>query len=450
MIHNDTTSLFGARRLHHLRVPRRSIRLADPIKCREFPAVCAPDVSQDSGASHGSWGHCWGRRDGVGVSVLTEAAVRAAKPKEKPYKLWDERAMYLLVSPTGARLWRLKYRYGGVERTLALGAYPDVSLKRAREKRDEARVKLADGLDPSVKTQGDTLEEIAREWMAKQRGLADSTQRRDRDRLEQFIFPRLGKRRIGSIAATDLLTELRKIEERGRFETAHRTRAVVGRVFRYAIATGRAKHDVSAPLIGALTSARVKSYAAITEPRRIGELLRAIDGYAGQPATEYALKITPYVFVRPGELRHAKWAEFDLAAAEWRIPAARMKLRREHIVPLARQVVALLEAMPRFESEYLFPSLRTMKRPISEVTLNAALRRMGFSKDEHTPHGFRSMASTRLNEMGYPPSDIELQLAHVDKDAVRAAYNRSLRLDERRVMMQEWADYLDGLRTKEG
>jgi integrase len=220
----------------------------------------------------------------------------------------------------------------------------------------------------------------------------------------------------------------------------------VGRVFRYAIATGRAKHDVSLPLIGALTQVRPKSYAAITDPRKIGELLRAIDGYVGQPATEYALKLAPYVFVRPGELRHAKWSEFDLETAEWRIPAVRMKSRREHIVPLSVQVVALLRQMPQFQSDYLFPSLRTMQRPISEVTLNAALRRMGFTKDEMTPHGFRSMASTRLNEMGYPPSDIELQLAHVDKDAVRAAYNRSLRLDERRKMMQEWADYLDQLR----
>lgn len=448
MIIHEQSQEFGARRLHHQSIPARVMRAANAGNCRVFTSVFAHDVSANIGTSHSIRGRFWGHSDTVGVSVLSEAAVRAAKAREKPYKLFDERGMYLLVSTTGARLWRLKYRYGGVEKSLALGSYPDVSLKRARAKRDEARAKIADGLDPGVKTQGDTFEEIAREWMAKQKGLAESTQRRDRDRLEGFVFPRLGKRRIASISSHDLLTELRKIEERGRHETAHRTRAVVGRVFRYAIATGRAKHDVSAPLIGALTPARVKSYAAITDPRRIGELLRAIDGYVGQPATEYALKIAPYVFVRPGELRHAKWAEFDLDAAEWRIPAGRMKSRREHIVPLSSQVVALLRQLPRFQSEYLFPSLRTMKRPISEVTLNAALRRMGFSKDEMTPHGFRSMASTRLNEMGYPPSDIELQLAHVDKDAVRAAYNRSLRLDERRKMMQEWADYLDGLRAR--
>jgi integrase len=381
--------------------------------------------------------------------VLTEAAVRAARPKEKPFKLFDERGMYLLVAPTGSRLWRFKYRQNGVERLMALGSYPDVSLKRAREKRDEARKKLADGVDPRRAPMGpESFETVAREWLAAQSRLAESTRRRDRDRLEQFIFPKLGSTPIRALTPVDLLKELRRIEARGTHETAHRTRAVVGRIFRYAVASGRADADIAATLTGALTPAKEVHYPAITEPKRIGELLRAIDSYAGQPSTEYALKILPYVFVRPSELRGARWAEFDLDAAEWRIPASRMKGRREHIVPLARQVVTLLRGLQEITGggELLFPGLRTVKRPISEVTLNAALRRIGIGKDEHCPHGFRSTASTRLNELGYPPSDIELQLAHREKDEVRAAYNRSLRLAERRKMMQAWANYLDGLR----
>lgn len=376
--------------------------------------------------------------------------VRAAKPQQKPYKLFDERGMYLLVSLTGARLWRLKYRQDGVERSLALGAYPDVSLKRAREKRDAARRQLADGIDPRVtRTAAASFEALAREWLGKQGRLAASTVKRDRERLENFVFPYLGRRQVKAITAADLLHTLRRIEARGTHETAHRTRAVVGRVLRYAIATGRAERDISADIRGALTPSSARHYPAITEPRRIGELMRAIDGYQGQPSSEYALKIAPYVFARPGELRRAEWAELDLDAAEWRIPKARMKSKREHLVPLARQVVALVRALEPITGggRYLFPSLLTSARPMSEVTLNAALRRLGISKDEHTPHGFRTTASTRLNELGFPPSDIELQLAHRERDDTRDAYNRAMRLDERRKMMQFWADYLDGLKT---
>lgn len=412
-----------------------------------MPLRVSHDISQErrpvggiGGGIAGVWGY----------PLLTEATVRAARPREKPYKLFDERGMYLLISPTGARLWRFKYRQNGVERLMALGAYPDVSLKRAREKRDDARRKLADGSDPRRDPVApESFETVAREWLEKQAKLAESTRRRDRDRLEQFIFPRLGSQPIRGMTAVELLKELRRIEERGRFETARRTRALVGRVFRYAIATGRASRDIAADLVGALTAPKTVHYPAITEPKRIGELLRAIDGYDGQPSTEFALRMAPYVFVRPGELRRAEWTEFDLAASEWRIPSSRMKGGLEHIVPLARQVVAMLKDLEPMtgNGKLLFPGLRTAAKPISEVTLNAALRRIGFSKDEMTPHGFRSMASTRLNEMGYPPSDIELQLAHRDKDEVRAAYNRSLRLAERRKMMQAWANYLDGLRA---
>jgi integrase len=387
--------------------------------------------------------------------MLSEPQIRAAKAKEKPYKLFDERGLFLLVSTTGARLWRLKYRHGGVEKLLALGAYPDVSLKRAREKRDEARTRVADGVDPSAErraqrtAQADSLEAVAREWLAKQRHLAVGTLKRDRDRLENYILPYLGKRPVSAVSAPELLAALRRIESRGTHETAHRTRAVVGRVLRYAIATGRAERDVSADIRGALTPVAVRNFPAITEPRRIGELLRAIDGYAGQPATAYALKLAPLVFVRPGELRAAEWSEFDLDAAMWRIPAARMKLRREHLVPLSRQAIALLRELEPItgSGKYLFPSLRTESRPISDNTLNAALRRLGFEKDEMVAHGFRSIASTCLNEQGFNADVIELQLAHAERDEVRGAYNRAQRMADRKQMMQAWADYLDGLRA---
>jgi integrase len=386
--------------------------------------------------------------------VLTEAAVRALKPTEKPYKRSDSRGLYVLVSTTGAKLWRCKYRWHGKEQLLSFGVYPEVSLREARDLRDDARAKLRRGEDPALARRiargaaGETFKEIALEWLGKQQ-LSASTLRRDQDRLENFIFPRLGGRALDGITARDLLEELRKIEARGTHETAHRTRAVVGRVMRYAIATGRATRDVSADLKGALTKSTAENYPAITDPKRLGELLRAIDAHRGQPSAEVALRMLPYVFVRPGELRHAQWREVDLEGAIWRIPPERMKRGREHLVPLARQVVKLLEDLKPItgDGELLFPGLLTNKKPISEVTLNAALRRIGISKEEHCPHGFRSTASTRLNEMGWDPALVELQLAHAKKDKVAAVYNRALRLAERTKMMQAWADYLDGLKT---
>jgi integrase len=385
--------------------------------------------------------------------VLTEAAIRALKPKEKPYKRSDSHGLFMLVSVTGARLWRYKYRHGGVERLLALGAYPEISLKLARDKRDEARRQLRDGVDPGLARRrgvdDENFESIAREWISKQAHLSPGTLRRDLDRLESFVFPWLGRRRTRTLTAPDFLHVLRRIEARGTHETAHRTRAVCSRILRYAIATGRTDRDVTADLRGALTPSTSTHYPGITEPKRIGELLRAIDTYRGQPSAEFALRMAPYVFARPGELRRATWSEIDLERAEWRIPAARMKARREHVVPLAHQVVKLLEELQPITGagKFLFPSLRTNERPMSEVTLNAALRRLGFSKDEHCPHGFRTTASTRLNELGFPPSDIELQLAHRERDETRDAYNRAARLEERKKMMQFWADYLDGLKT---
>jgi integrase len=387
---------------------------------------------------------------------LTDNAIRAAKPRQKPYKVSDEKGLYLLVTAGGSRLWRLKYRIGGREKLLSLGVYDDVSLKRAREKRDEARRLIADGIDPSVKRRterhagADTFKAVALEFLERQRTkLKDNTREIYRDRLARFAFPYLGSRPVARIFAPDVLAMLRRIESRGTHETAHRTRALCGRVFRYAVATGRAERDPTADPRGALTPANGNNFAAITTPARIGELMRAIDEYIGQPSTMAALKLAPLVFVRPGELRAAEWAEFDLDGAEWRIPAARMKAGEQHIVPLSKQAVAILRDLERHTSSgrYLFPSLRTTTRPISDMTINAALRRLGFPKDQMTGHGFRTMASTMLNEQGFPPDVIELQLAHKDRNKVRAAYNRSERLAERRKMMQAWADYLDGLRS---
>lgn len=385
---------------------------------------------------------------------LTDVAIRKIKPAHRPFKVHDGLGLFLLCTSSGSRLWRFKYRYEGREKVLALGSYDDVSLKRAREKRDDARRLLADGIDPGAERQAakaaqvDSLEAIAREWLAKQK-TAESTRKRDEDRLDNFIFPRLGRRPIASITAPDLLAVLRPIEARGTFETALRTRAVCGRVWRYAIATGRAERDISADLKGALARKPVSNHAALTDPKRIGELLRAIDGYVGQPATHAALRLAPLVFVRPGELRQAEWREFNLDQAEWRIPGTRMKMGQQHLVPLAHQAVAILEELQPITGRrrYLFPSLRTEARPLSDNTINAALRRLGYSSDEMTGHGFRSMASTLLNEQGWHPDLIELQLAHAERNKVRAAYNRAERLVERRKMMQTWADYLDGLRA---
>ena len=387
--------------------------------------------------------------------MLTDTKVRNAKPREKPYKLFDERGLFILVYPNSRRGWRFRYRYKGRERLISLGIYPDVSLKRAREKRDEARVLLSDGVDPSAKrqaekmAQADTFEAIAREWLALSEKVTTNTIATTCRRLEKYIFPRLGNRSIAEITAPDLLTALRRIESRGTYETAHRTRAACGRIFRYAIATGRAERDIAADLKGALVPVQVQSFAALTDPRRIGELLRAIDGYQGQPTVMAALKLAPLVFVRPGELRAAEWTEIDFDAAEWRIRAGRMKMKAEHLVPLSTQAIEILVDLKCLtgSGKFLFPSLRTRERPISENTLNAALRRLGYSKEEMTAHGFRSMASTRLNEMGFPPDVIELQLAHAERNKVRAAYNRAERLADRCKMMQAWADYLDKLRA---
>jgi len=388
--------------------------------------------------------------------MLNDTRVRSAKSREKAFKLSDERGLFLLVMPTGSRLWRLKYRVNGREKLISLGAYPDVTLKRAREKRDAARRLIADGIDPSVQRKAEraalaqSFEGVAKEWLELQtKSLAPETISILTARLDSGLYPYIGSRPISAITAQEVLSALRRIESRGRHETAHRVRALAGRVFRYAVATGRAQHDVAADLIGALAPVKSKNFASVIDPVRVGELMRAIHGYSGHPVTALALKLAPLVFVRPGELRAAEWTEFDLVNAEWRIPGERMKMGDPHLVPLSRQALAILRELQPLArgGKYLFPSLRTRDRPMSDNTINAALRRMGYTSEEQTGHGFRSMASTLLNEQGFPPDVIELQLAHTERNKVRAAYNKAQRLPERRKMMQAWADYLDGLRA---
>lgn len=389
--------------------------------------------------------------------MLSESAIRAAKPKEKPYKRFDGRGLYLAVTPTGSRLWRMQYRFGGVEKLLSFGSYPDVSLKRARERRDEARRWLADGVDPSAKkkaeklSQADTFAAIAAEWLSLQRKkFSAKTLEKAEWTFNDLLNPYIGSQPIKTITAPDLLTVLRRLEARGKHETAHRTKQRASQIFRYAISTGRAERDPAADLRGALAPIVVKNHAAITDPVKVGELLRAIDSYSGRPATQVAFKLAPLVFVRPGELRAARWEEFTLDGKEpeWRIPAERMKMGELHVVPLAHQAVTMLKELREVTGPggYVFPALTDSNRPMSENALTAALRRMGYTGDEMTWHGFRTIASTLLNEQGWHPDLIELQLAHAERNSVRAAYNKAQRVPERRKMMQAWADYLSELK----
>lgn len=393
--------------------------------------------------------------------ALSDVAVRKAKPGAKPVKVADGGGLYLLVNPTGSKLWRWKYRIRGREKLLALGAYPDVSLSDARAACAIARRKLAQGIDPSaerkeVKTArakaiqqaSDTFESVAKEWMARQ-DVSDSTAAKTRWILESFLFPEIGKRPIVEISPRELLAVLRKVEASGKLETARRAKVKVGQVFRYAVLEGKAESDPTASLRGALKTPKAKHHAAITDPMQMGALLRAIHGFSGQPVTLAALKLSPLVFVRPGELRRAEWSEIDLDEAVWRIPGEKMKMKAAHLVPLSPQAVAILRDLHPLtgSGRYVFPGLRSASRPMSENTITAALRRLGYSGDEMTAHGFRSMAATRLNEMGWNPDAIERQLAHAESNKVREAYTHAAQyLDERKRMMTAWADYLDGLR----
>ena len=389
--------------------------------------------------------------------MLTEKQIRAAKPRSALYYLNDGQNLRLRVDPSGTKLWRYRYRYGGRENTLGLGRYPEITLAMARERRDAARRTLANGVDPAAAKKaakvalGNTFAALAEEWLAVHGKSVDTkTASTARARLQRYVLPHIGSRPIADIETPDVLGVLRRVESTGALETAQRVRAVVSRVLRYGMQTGRVKYDISAGLAGAIAQPDSKGFATITDPEQVGALLRAIDGYHGDPLTRAALRLAPLVFVRPGELRAAEWAEFDLGRAEWRIPGSRMKMGREHVVPLSRQAADIFAGLRPLtgSGRYVFPSLRSRDRPMSDGTLNAALRRLGYSSEQMTAHGFRSMASTLLNERGFPPDIIEVQLAHQDS-SVRAIYNRSTRLPERRAMMQGWADYLDELQHGE-
>ena len=388
---------------------------------------------------------------------LSDAAIRGALARSVQYKMGDGNGLYLLVTPKGKKYWRMDYRFAGKRKTVVFGVYPDVKLKAARDKCYEAKSLLKQGIDPGQKkavteSADNHFETVAREWFGKQAPKwAPGHAKRVIRRLEKDIFPHLGGRKINTITPLDFLKVLRTVENRNAVETAHRLRQTCGQIFRYAIITGRAENDITAALKDALSPAPGKHMATITDPAKVGELLRAIDGYQGQFITICALKLAPLTFVRPGELRHAEWDEIDTVNAMWKIPSEKMKMSRPHMIPLSRQAVAIIEALRPYTGErspYLFPSIRTAKRPMSDNTVLAALRRMGYSTDEMSGHGFRALASTLLHENRWPSHCIELQLAHVERNSVKAAYNHAQYLDERREMMQWWADYLDKLREE--
>jgi len=392
---------------------------------------------------------------------LTDTAIRTTKPADKPIKLFDERGLLLLVAPSGGKWWRFRYRFDGKHKSLSMGVYPDVSLAKARERRDEARKLLADGIDPSKNRKAqkaaradrnaNSFEVVAREWFAKFKpNWVEAHSDKVIRRLERDVFPWIGGDPIAEVRAPDLLACLRRVESRGTVETAHRALQSCGQIFRYAVATGRAERDPSGDLRGALSTVKGTHLASIIEPTAVGGLLRACDDYQGSFVTKCALRLAPLVFVRPGELRKAEWMEIDLERAEWNIPAERMKMREPHLVPLSTQAVAILRELQALTGgrRYVFPGARTNGRPMSDNAILAALRRMGFAKDEMSGHGFRAMARTILDEvLGVRPDFIEHQLAHAVRDPNGRAYNRTAHLTERRKMMQQWADYLDKVKT---
>jgi integrase len=392
---------------------------------------------------------------------LSDVKARNAKSKGEQYKISDADGLYLLVMPAGGKYWRFDYRYDGKRKTLALGTYPEISLLDARGRLCDARKVLAHAIDPGEQKKAqrkaqaaieNSFEVVAREWHGKNKsiwtpGHADTTL----ERLERDVFPWLGQQPIDNIKAPDVLRVLRRVESRGAIETAHRIKTVCGQVFRYAVATGRADSDPTAALKGALPSVKVKHRAAITEPNKFADLLRAIDGYEGSFVVKCALQIQALTFVRPGELRHAEWSEIDLDAAQWNIPAEKMKLRLPHIVPLSNQAVYILKELEPLtgKGRYVFPNGRGLARPLSDNGVLAALRTMGFTKEQMTGHGFRAAARTILDEvLGQRVDLIEHQLAHAVKDPNGRAYNRTAHLPARREMMQLWADYLDGLKSR--
>ena len=394
--------------------------------------------------------------------ALSDTALRNAKPQKAKYKLYDDGGLLIVVTPSGGKLWRFKYRINSSEKQLSFGAYPDVSLKDARARRDQARALIADGIDPGAEKKrkqaaaaieaANTFKAIADEFVQKREldGMAEATMIKLRW-FNSLLEADVGSRPVSEIQPVELLAAIKKIEKAGNHETAKRVRAFAARVFRYAVITGRCRFNPAADLGEALIVPKVKHHAALIEPDDVGRLLRAIDVYRGHGLCPLALKMLPHVFVRPGELRHAEWEEFDLERAVWRIPAVKMKMRSDHTVPLSTQVLAILNeaALCRGRSKYVFPAVSSWQSPMAENTLNVALRRMGFSADEMTSHGFRSTASSLLNESGlWSPDAIERALAHQSSDAVRAIYHRGKHWDERVRMAQWWSDYLDDLKGR--
>ena len=394
---------------------------------------------------------------------LTDVTIRRAQPGSKSRKMFDGRGLYLEVTPRGGKYWRLKYRFGGKEKRLSLGVYPDVSLKEARHRCEDARRLLTREIDPSEYRQAlkaaraqqttNSFEAVAREWFAKHApNWAPSHSSRIINRLERDVFPWIGGKSVATVTTTQVLALVRRLEERGALETAHRTLRNCGQVFRYAVATGRATHDPSVVLRGALPPVKGGHFATLTDPKKIGPLLKVLDGYEGSLIVRCALQLAPLVFVRPGELRRAEWSDIDLETAEWRFTVT--KTDTQHLVPLSRQAAEILRELYPLtgHGRYVFPSARTPRgdRPMSENAVLAALRRMGIGKEEMSGHGFRAMARTLLDEvLGFRPDYIEHQLAHVVRDPHGRAYNRTAHLPERRKMMQDWADYLDRLRAGE-
>lgn len=395
---------------------------------------------------------------------LTNAFIKNVKAEDKPKKYFDGYGMYLYVkpngSPKGVKYWRFDFRVNGKYKTLGLGTYPDVSLVEARSERERARQQLSQGIDPSaqrkalkaVKTTNsvNTFEIIGREWLEKQSlHWVPSHADRNKRRLECHIFPLIGDKPITEITPNELLEALQRIEQRGTIETAHRVKSLCDQIFDFAINTLRCINNPAHPIRKSLQKKKTNHFATITDPVEVGKLLRAIDSYKGFFVTECALKLAPLVFVRPNELRRAEWSEIDLDRSTWSIPAEKMKMKRKHIVPLSKQATAIFKELKPFtgSKQFCFPGLRSSKRPMSETAVLGALRRMGYGTDEMCGHGFRSMASTLLNERGWNRDAIERQLAHCPRDEVRAAYNHAEYLPERRKMMQEWADYLDTLKS---
>jgi integrase len=390
---------------------------------------------------------------------LTVKKIESAKPKEKLYRIVDGRGLCLEVPPTGRKRWKYRYKLNGKDDTVSIGLWPDMSLAEARDIHSELYKVRREGMCPKTYYKGqknrasdqDSFEAVTREWFEKfKQKWAEQTGVRKMARLEGHVFPLIGSIPIDQVDAPQIRRVLLRLESLDKLHTGHRVKNIIGEIMRYAVAMGLILHNPVPDLAGVLPPTREEHRASITDPKGIGGLLRAIDEYTGSPVTRYALKLAPLTFVRPGELRHAEWAEIDYEAKEWRIPAAKMKMKRPHIVPLSRQAVAVLKKVELITGHgtYVFPSERTSARPMSNNTVNAALRRMGYTKEEMTGHGFRSMASTNLNELGFHPDHIERQLAHSEDNKVRAAYNYAEHLPERKKMMQAWADYLDGL--KEG